>query len=115
MNTTAVFAPFALACALALPAAALAAEGKVTISEPAKGATLDAMDQHHLVYEVDPGPRGDHVHVYIDDKEVGILRKLKGSYPLENMSAGERNVCVKVVNKAHVPIGVEECVKVSVK
>lgn len=115
MKTTIVVAPLTLAFALALPGAAVAAEGKVTISEPAKGATLDAMDQHHLVYEVDPGPRGDHVHVYVDNKEVGILRKLKGSYPLESLSAGERNVCVKVVNKAHVPIGVEDCVKVSVK
>jgi len=42
----------------------------VTITSPAAGASLDAMDENKLVYEVDPGPRGDHVHVYVDGKEV---------------------------------------------
>lgn len=97
-----------------LPALALA-QGKVTITSPAEGATLDAMDENQLVYEVDPGPRGDHVHVYVDSQEVGILRKLKGSYPLESLSSGQRNICIKVVNKAHVPVGVEQCVRVAVK
>ena len=59
--------------------------------------------------------RGDHVHVYVDNREIGILRKLKGSYLLESLSSGTRNLCVKVVNKAHVPVGIEQCVKVTVK
>lgn len=91
------------------------AQGKVRITSPADGATLDAMDQNQLVYEVKPGPRGDHVHLYVDNKEVAILRKLKGSYPLETLSSGKRRLCVKVVNKAHVPIGIEQCVQVVVK
>lgn len=90
------------------------AEASVKIQSPANGATLDALDENRLVYEVEPGPRGDHVHVYVDNREVGILRKLKGSYLLESMAAGKRNICVKVVNKAHVPIGVEQCVNVTV-
>lgn len=91
-----------------------ASQGSVKIQSPANGATLDALDENRLVYEVEPGPRGDHVHVYVDNKEVGILRKLKGSYLLESMTAGKRNICVKVVNKAHVPIGIEQCVQVTV-
>jgi hypothetical protein len=114
MNTKFFLAPLALGLVLAFPTTSLA-EGKVTISAPAQGATLDAMDENQLVYEVDPGPRGDHVHVYVDDKEVGILRKLKGSYPLESLASGKRNICVKVVNKAHVPVGIEQCVEVAVK
>lgn len=90
-------------------------QGKVLITSPADGATLDAMDENRLVYAVDPGPRGDHVHVYVDNKEVGILRKLKGDYLLEALSSGKRNICIKVVNKAHVPVGIEECIKVTVK
>lgn len=90
------------------------AQGSVKIQSPANGATLDALDENRLVYEVDPGPRGDHVHVYVDNKEVGILRKLKGGYLLESMATGKRNICVKVVNKAHVPIGLEKCVQVTV-
>ncbi|MDQ1315903.1 MAG: hypothetical protein QG662_2012 [Pseudomonadota bacterium] len=114
MNGKHVSTTLALGLLLALPLAAIG-QGKVTITSPAEGATLDAMDENKLVYEVDPGPRGNHVHIYVDDKEVGILRKLKGSYTLESLSSGKRDICVKVVNKAHVPIGTEGCVKVTVK
>ena len=99
---------------LAFPATGLA-QGKVLITSPADGAILDALDENHRVYEVVPGPRGDHLHVYADNQEIGILRKLKGSYLLESLSSGARNLCVKVVNKAHVPVGIEQCVKVTVK
>jgi len=114
MNRKHFFAACALGVILAFPATSLA-QGKVQIISPVNGATLDAMDENHLAYEVDPGPRGDHVHVYVDDKEVGILRKLKGSYLLENLSSGKRSICVKTVNKAHVPVGIEQCVQVTVK
>jgi len=113
MHVKPILAPLALGLLLAFPATSLS-QGKVTITSPAAGASLDAMDENMLVYEVDPGPRGDHVHVYVDNKEVGILRKLKGSYTLETLSSGKRNICVKVVNKAHVPIGIEQCVQVMV-
>jgi len=113
MHVKPILAPLALGLLLAFPATSLS-QGKVTITSPAAGASLDAMDENKLVYEVDPGPRGDHVHVYVDNKEVGILRKLKGSYTLETLSSGKRNICVKVVNKAHVPIGIEQCVQVMV-
>lgn len=107
-------ATLALGLFLAIPSISFG-QGKVLITSPADGATLDAMDENRLVYAVDPGPRGDHVHVYVDNKEVGILRKLKGDYLLETLSSGKRNVCIKVVNKAHVPVGIEECIKVTVK
>ena len=113
MNRKYFLAPVALGLLLALPATGQG-NGKVKITSPADGATLDAMDENKLVYEVDPGPRGDHVHVYVDDKEVGILRSLKGSYLLEAMPSGKRDLCVKVVNKAHVPVGIEKCVQVTV-
>ncbi len=90
------------------------AQGNVKILAPADGATLDALDENRLVYEAELGPRGDHLHVYIDNKEVGILRKLKGSYLLESMAAGKHSVCVKVANKAHTPIGVGQCVNITV-
>lgn len=114
MNRTHFLGALALGLFLAFPTTSLG-QGKVMITSPAAGATLDAMDENKLVYEVDPGPRGDHVHVYVDNKEVGILRKLKGSYTLEALASGKRNICVKVVNKAHVPVGIEQCVQVAVK
>src|SRR5574340_993262 len=115
MNGKLMLAPLALGLLLAFPTTSMGGQGKVMITAPAQGATLDAMDENKLVYEVDPGPRGDHVHVYIDGKEVGILRKLKGSYTLETLTSGKRDLCVKVVNKAHVPVGIEKCIQVTVK
>lgn len=91
-----------------------AENASVKITSPADGSTLDAMVQNKLVYEVMPGPQGDHVHVYVDNKEAAILRQLKGSYALATLSPGPHDICVRVVNKSHTPIGVEQCVKVSV-
>jgi len=114
MTITKLSAIFSLGLLLAIPSVSLG-QGKVLITAPLEGATLDAMAENKLVYEVDPGPRGDHVHVYVDNREVGILRQLKGSYLLESPSAGKHSLCVKVVNKAHVPVGIEQCVQVTVK
>jgi hypothetical protein len=114
MNVHPVLAALLAGFMLAAPLAAFG-QGKVQITSPADGATLDALDENRLVYEVDPGPSGDHVHVYLDGKEVGILRKLKGSYLLEAPSPGKHGICIKVVNKAHVPVGIERCIQVAVK
>ena len=87
----------------------------VRIHAPAAGAFLDAKTHHRLAYEIKPGTGGHHVHVYVDDIEVAILRQLKGSYLLPRLKPGRREICVKVVNAKHVPTGVESCVHVSVR
>jgi len=114
MNIKQFLAIFTLGLLLAVPTASLG-QGEVLITAPADGATLDPLDENRLVYEVNPGPRGDHAHLYVDNKEVAILRKLKGSHLLETLSSGKRSLCVKVVNKAHVPIGIGQCIQVTVK
>jgi hypothetical protein len=96
-------------------AAAPADDAYVKIIEPADGGRLKGREAVRLVYEVKPGPRGEHVHVYVDGKEAGILRRLKGSYALKPLAPGQRAVCIKVVNRAHVPIGVEQCIQVIVE
>ena len=112
MNFRQMPAAIALAVALAYPALAVAAS--VNITAPSDGDTLAATAQHRIHYEVDPDPRGDHVHLYVDDREVAILRELKGSYPIESMAPGKHTVCIKLVNRAHTPIGVQDCVRVTV-
>ena len=102
-----------LACA-AFAVSATAAGPSVTISAPTDGAKLDAMVQNKISYDVVPGPNGDHTHLYVDGKEVAILRQLKGTHTLESMAPGKHQLCVKVVNKAHTPIGVEKCIGVTV-
>ncbi len=94
---------------------AAADEGSVTITAPANNARLDAMAQNRITYEVAPGPRGDHTHLYVDGKEVAVLRQLKASHALETLAPGTRELCIKVVNKNHTPIGIEKCIKVKVE
>ncbi|MFA5240763.1 MAG: hypothetical protein WC029_02680 [Sulfuricella sp.] len=105
-----------LALSAALPLTCVAADAPYArIISPQDGAKLDAMSQNRIDYEVAPGPGGDHIHLYVDNKEAAILRKLSGSHALESLPPGAHGLCIKVVNKAHVPIGVEHCVKVSVQ
>lgn len=92
----------------------LAENASVKITSPADGSKLDVMAQNKVSYEVIPGPTGDHVHLYVDNKEAAILRQLKGSYALATLAPGPHDICVKVVNKGHTPIGVDQCVKVTV-
>ena len=101
--------------ALALCNTALAAEGSVRISAPTEGAVLAAQDKHTIEYEVDPGLRGNHIHLYDNGREVAILRSLKGSRAIGKLAPGSHELCIKVVNRAHVPIGAEDCVKVEVR
>jgi hypothetical protein len=100
---------------VSLAGSALAQEGSVTISSPADGAKLKAKDDNRVTYEIVPGAKGDHSHLYIDGKEVAVLRELKGSAPLKSLAPGAHDVCVKAVNKSHTPIGVEKCIKVAVE
>lgn len=99
---------------LAYSQVGIAANASVKITSPADGATLDAMAQNVVVYDVVPGASGDHVHLYVDSKEAAILRQLKGSYTFETLPLGKHDICIKIVNKGHTPIGVEQCIKVTV-
>ncbi|MFA6901570.1 MAG: hypothetical protein WC236_00660 [Gallionellaceae bacterium] len=87
----------------------------VRITFPPDGAKLDALSQSRIDYVVNPGPRGSHTHLYVDNEEAAILRKLSGSHVLESLPPGAHSLCIKVVNKAHVPIGVEQCISVKVE
>lgn len=94
---------------------ALAGDVSVTISSPADGAKLHWTEPTKINYEVMPGTKGDHVHLYVDDKETSVLRQLKGSHTLETLKPGKHEICIKIVNKGHTPIGVQQCVKVTVE
>lgn len=104
-----------LPLAWGLCGAVFAAEGAVSILSPQDGAHLDAMAENGISYKVEPGPRGDHVHLYVDGREVAILRRMQDSYPLPTLDAGEHDLCIKVVNRGHTPIGLEQCVRVKVE
>lgn len=90
-------------------------EGSVTISSPQSGATLSSRQPVMLDYSVDPGPKGDHVHVYVNGREVDVVRRLKGRHNVGSLPPGSYEIAIKVVNRIHVPIGVEASVKVEVR
>jgi hypothetical protein len=94
---------------------AMAAESTIEIISPADGAKLDAMEQSKMEYSVTLGSGADHIHVYVDGKEEALLRQMKGSYTMATLSPGKHDICIKLVNKNHTPIGVERCIKVEVE
>jgi len=93
----------------------IAAEPSVTILSPVEGATLDLMEQNQVEYTVVPGPDGHHVHFYVDGSETAILRQLAGSHTLGSLAEGKHELCIKVVNRNHTPIGLENCINVTVE
>lgn len=92
----------------------LAADPSVTISSPPDGANFSKKSKIEVSYEVVPGPKGDHVHLYIDDKEAVVLRKLKGNHTVDSLDPGKHAICIKIVNKGHTPIGVQACTNVNI-
>ena len=101
----------AVIVALALSGGAYSEEGSVTISSPAEGAKVGS-GAVKLVYDVAPGPRGDHVHIYVDGEHTALMRQLKGSYTADRLTAGKHWLCVRVVDKGNTPVGLEKCVGV---
>lgn len=91
---------------------AMAAGSRIDIGSPVDGAKLDVMEQNKLDYDITLGSDGDHIHVYVDGKETALLRQMKGSYTMENLAPGKHDICIKIVNRNHTPIGVERCIKV---
>ncbi len=92
-----------------------AEESPVTISSPSEGEKLSAGQVHKVNYEVKEGTKANHVHLFVDGAEVATGHKLKGSFPLGPLKAGERKVCISPVNKNHTPIGAQACVTVTVQ
>ncbi|MBI3902044.1 MAG: hypothetical protein HY306_03745 [Nitrosomonadales bacterium] len=94
---------------------AFAEAGKVTISSPADGATVDSYYKTEVKYEAVPGPDGDHLHLNVDGKRVDVIHKLKGTVTVDALPPGKHQICLAVNTKGHVPTGVESCINVTSK
>ena len=94
---------------------ALADDASVTISSPADGAKLSRTAQTKINYEVIPGLKGDHVHLYVDNFKEDASHQLRGSFTLEALASGKHEICILIANKGHNPIGVQKCIKVNVE
>lgn len=103
-----------LACA-GFVSMASAQTGSVKLASPVDGAMLDAAYPVQVVYEVVPGPKVDHIHLYVDGKEAAVLREPRGTHTVTPLSSGAHEICIKAVTRSHVPTGLEQCNKVTVK
>jgi hypothetical protein len=92
---------------------ALAAEGQVTITSPADGATVSSTSQINLSYQAVLGPDGDHLHLNVDGARVDVLRQTSGTTEVGPLSPGKHEICLAVNTASHVPTGVQGCVNVT--
>ena len=67
-------------------------------------------------YDFVKGPKGDHVHLWIDGKEKKAVKQPKG-FKLTGvkLSKGERNVELRVNDASHTELGVNDTYKLTVK
>ena len=109
---------------LAMNNAGKAAEGNGTtasgvkyikILTPANGAQIPARTPVVLSYDVTLAPNGNHIQFYVDKHMAGLSHELKGTFPLGALAPGTHDICIKEATAAHVLIGVNRCIVVTVK
>ena len=100
---------------MAIWAANVTADPNVKFITPADGDVFNAGESVVVKYAIKPNPGGDHSHIYVNNKETGVLRRRKGKTTIDPLPAGEHSLCLKVVNKGHASIGQGTCIKVSWK
>jgi len=92
---------------------ALASGEKVTINSPHDGAAFKSTDTVELMYEAQPGTDGDHLHLYLDEKRIDVIRPLKGTASVGMLMPGKHHICLTVNTKGHAPTGAEACIDVT--
>lgn len=69
-----------------------------------------------IEYDFVKGPKGDHVHLWIDGKEKKAVKQPKGFKLAEvKLSKGEHKVELRVNDASHTEIGVSDTYKLAVK
>src|SRR5947209_4293197 len=104
-----------LLAAFSLQAAVASAEmASIKIVSPAESQRIEVGEESRLVYEVTPGPGGDHFHVWVDGQRGPGVHDSKGVYTLPKFSTvGEHDVTIKVVDKGHTPTGPQKSIKLN--
>lgn len=90
-------------------------QASVVISSPADGAMLTANQAVKVSYQAKTGPKGDHVHLYLDGERTAVLRQLAGDYELGMLKPGKHKISVEIVTKDHQHIGVGKEISVEVQ
>lgn len=99
-------------------AADSAAAGAITILSPANGAVLQSGAENKLEFNVQLSPRGNHVHIYVDDRDPIVDRNVAHcpcSVVLPKLAPGKHTIVVKEATVSHAMTGVESTVTTTVK
>lgn len=112
-----LFIGFAL---VASTGTALAADspGSITITSPANDAVLQSATGNKLEFKVQLSPKGNHVHVYVDDQDPIVFRDVSRcpcSIALPKLSSGKHTIVVKEATSGHAMTGVQGSVTATVK
>jgi hypothetical protein len=111
------FAALTLSVSL-FPGTVMAANGSITIIEPADGTELMSGSGDELKYNVTLSPNGNHLHVYVDNRSPMIVRKVKNcpcSVSLPMLGSGSHTIAVKEATAGHSLTGLESSVTFTVK
>ncbi len=111
-----LLAPFSLAALTVFAGAAYAADGSITITSPANGATLQGNALNKLDFNVKLSPNGNHLHIYVDDGNPIIDRDIGHcpcSIDLPKLAPGKHVIAVKEATVSHALTGVESTVTVT--
>ena len=106
--------PFFVAALLA--SSAYAADGAITITSPANGATIQGNALNKLDFNVKLSPNGNHLHIYVDDGNPIIDRDIGHcpcSIDLPKLAPGKHVIAVKEATVSHALTGVESAVTVT--
>lgn len=96
------------------PSTATGGATGIKIASPADNATITG-NSVTVEYEVKPSSNGDHIHIYVDDRKPDVLRQLKGSYEVTDLTPGTHAIVIKEVNAGHTPTGHDATVHVTVQ
>lgn len=100
---------------LLLASAAFADEGKVTILAPQDGAEVSIGKPVTVSFEAVWGPKGNHLHLYLDDHRVDVIRQPKGSEDIHIDKPGKHEICLEIETSWHFSTDVKQCVTVTAK
>ncbi len=115
MDTRASF--FALPALLLAGSATFAAEpqGSITLLAPPDGAVVSISQPVTIKWEAVWGPDGNHLHVYLDDRRMDVVREAKGSDDIRILLPGKHQICLAIETRWHSPTGVQKCIAVTAK
>ncbi len=92
--------------------------GSIAIISPAKDAVLKSDAENKLEYNIKLSPKGNHVHIYVDNQDPIIERDV-GNCPcsivLPKLSPGKHTITVKEATASHTLTGVQGSVTVTAK